>query len=43
MNYAVRVLTAVRRSVRAFVAAWLADLGAFLRSLDDKPKLKRRR
>lgn len=33
----------LRQLMRAFLAEWLADLGAFLRSLDDRPKPKRRR
>ena len=31
----------LRRLILAFLAEWLADLGAFLRSLDQKPKPKR--
>ena len=34
-------MKALRRLIRAVFAEWLADLGAFLRSLDQKPKHKR--
>jgi hypothetical protein len=33
----------LRRLMRTFLAEWLADLGALLRSLDQKPKPKHRR
>jgi len=36
-------MKALHRLMRAFLAERLAELGAFLRSLDDKPKPKRRR
>ena len=36
-------MKALRRLMRAVLAEWLADLGAFLRSLDQKPKPKRKR
>ena len=36
-------MNALRRWMRAILAEWLADLGALLRSLDQKPKPKHRR
>ena len=36
-------MKALRRLMRAVLAEWLADLGALLRSLDQKPKPKNRR
>ena len=36
-------MKALRRLMRAVFAEWLADLGAFLRSLDQKPKPKNKR
>ena len=36
-------MKALRRLMRAVFAEWLADLGAFLRNLDQKPKPKHRR
>jgi len=36
-------MKALRRLMRAVFAEWLADLGALLRSLDQKPKPKHRR
>ena len=36
-------MRALRRLMRAVFAEWLADLGAFLRSLDQKPKPKHKR
>ena len=36
-------MKALRRLMRAVLAEWLADLGAFLRSLEEKAKPKHRR
>ncbi len=36
-------MRALRRLMRAVFAEWLADLGALLRSLDQKPKPKHKR
>ena len=36
-------MKAIRRLMRAVLAVWLADLGAFLRSLDQKPKPRTKR
>ena len=36
-------MKALRRLMRAVFAEWLADLGALLRSLDQKPKTKTKR
>ena len=36
-------MKALRRLMRAAFAEWLADLGAFTRSLDQKPKTKNNR
>jgi len=36
-------MKALRRLMRAVLAEWLADLGALLRSLDQKPKPKHKR
>jgi hypothetical protein len=36
-------MKALRRLMRVFLAEWLADLGALLRSLDQKPKPKHKR
>jgi len=36
-------MRALRRLMRAVLAEWLADLGALLRSLDQKPKPKHKR
>jgi hypothetical protein len=38
-----KALRQFRRWMRAVLAEWLADLGAFLRSLDQKPQPKRKR
>jgi len=38
-----KALRQFRRLVRAILAEWLADLGALLRSLDQKPKPKHKR
>jgi hypothetical protein len=36
-------MKALRRLMRAVFAEWLADIGALLRSLDQKPKPKHKR
>ena len=36
-------MKALRRLMRAVLAEWLADLGALLRSLDQKPDQKQKR
>ena len=36
-------MRALRRLMRAVFAEWLADLGALLRSLDQKPKPRTKR